>query len=184
MSKHDVTTNKWDLFVRISHWFMVMLVAGCWYTAENGHMQWHYYCGYGLLTIVIGRLIWGIVGSKPARFTSFIKSPKAVVQYLRNIRQNNSGTDSHSPAGGYSVIALFALMLFQTISGLFAVEVDGFDGGPLSETIDYDLSVQISELHQFNFDILLFFIGLHVIAVAFYQIILKQKLLQKMSFFS
>ena len=183
MSVVNNKANKWDLFVRLSHWTMVALIATCWFTAENGHMQWHYYSGYALLAIVLLRVLWGFVGSKPARFVSFIKAPKTVLNYLTNIRRANYDKSSHSPAGGYSVLVLLTLMLSQTISGMFAVETDGFDGGPLSEMIDYDLSLEVSEFHQLNFDALLAFLVLHVLAVVFYQLVLKQKLLQKMSLF-
>lgn len=174
---------RWDWIVRLCHWLMVILITLAWYTAENGMMQWHYYIGYGLVTTILIRIIWGFVGSKPARFTQFIKSPFTVVRYLKNIKQNNTQTapPTHSPAGGYSVIALLGLMLVQTVSGLFSVETDGFDGGPFSEDIDYDLALEISEFHTSNFDILLAFIVLHIIAVIFYQKVLKQRLLQKMS---
>ena len=174
---------RWDGLVRLCHWLMVILIGTAWYTAENGMMQWHYYAGYGLIAIVIIRVIWGFVGSRPARFTQFVKNPFTVLRYLKNIKQNNAkGTPAtHSPAGGYSVIALLSLMLVQTTSGLFSVETDGFDGGPLSEEIDYDLALEISEFHTDNFDILLAFIILHIIAVMFYQKVLKQPIIQKMS---
>lgn len=183
MTKESITAKKWDIFVRTSHWLMVLLIATCWYTAENGEMQWHFYSGYALLFVVLLRILWGFFGSKSARFVHFLRSPKNVINYIRNIRSNNYNKSTHSPTGGYSVLALLALMLSQTILGLFAVETDGFDGGPFSEVIDYDLSLKISELHQLNFDILLFFVGLHLVAIAFYQLVLKQKLLQRMSFF-
>lgn len=185
MAANIADGHKWDIIVRLCHILMISLITGCWYTAENGMMQWHYYMGYGLLTVLFIRLIWGIIGSKPARFAAFIKSPKTVINYLLNIKANNAKNTvsaTHSPAGGYSVVVLLSLMFSQTILGLFATETDGFDGGPLSEWIDYDLSLEISELHQLNFDILLGFIALHLVAVLFYQRILKQKLVQKMFF--
>lgn len=184
MSERNKVANKWDPLVRFSHWLMVLLIGVCWYTAENGQMQWHYYSGYALLATVLIRIVWGFIGTKPARFSSFVQSPKSVFKYLQTIRSSqNSDNSTHSPAGGYSVLALIALMLTQTITGLFAVETDGFDGGPLSEMIDYDLSLQVSEIHQASFDVLLVFIGLHILAVGFYQFVLKQKLIQKMGIF-
>lgn len=168
--------------MRFFHWTLVSLFIACWLSAENGWMQWHYYFGYGVIALLVIRLVWGFVGPKEARFSTFITSPKRAFLYLRNIRKKHANTDTqtHSPAGGYSVIAMLLLLSGQTASGLFAVETDGFDGGPFSELIDYDLSLEISELHQLNFDILIWFIGLHVLAVVFYQRVLKQKLLQKM----
>lgn len=177
------STHKWDLVVRLCHILMISLLAGAWYTAENGMMQWHYYCGYALLAVLTTRLIWGFVGSTSARFNAFIKSPAAVLKYLANIKSSKQNdSNSHSPAGGYSVIALLTLMITQAVLGLFAVETDGFDGGPLSESIDYDLALEVSQWHQLNFDILLGFIALHLVAVVFYQRVLKQKLIQKMFF--
>ncbi len=182
MSEKKVQQNKWDLLVRLSHWSTVLLFGFCWYSAENGMMQWHYYSGYVLLSVICVRTLWGFVGRADAKFVNFIKSPARVLSYLKNIKSSKPA-DGHSPAGGYSVLALLLLLFSQTVSGLFAVETDGFDGGPLSESIDYDLSLSISEFHQLNFDILLAFVALHIIAVMFYQKVLKQKLLQKMSLF-
>ena len=174
--------NRWDWIVRLCHWLMVGLIAGSWFTAENGFMQWHYYLGYALIAVITVRIAWGIIGKKPARFSNFLRSPVAVIRYLKNINQQKDQiSPTHSPAGGYSVIALLGLMLTQTISGLFSVETDGYDGGPLSENIDYDLALQFSEFHQTSFDVLLGFIVLHIFAVVFYQKVLKQPLLQTMS---
>lgn len=147
-------------------------------------MQWHYYAGYGLMTVLVIRIMWGFFGSTEAKFSTFITSPVTVFRYLANIRSANTSATyhTHSPAGGYSVIALLTLMLSQAMLGLFAVETDGFDGGPLSELIDYDLALEVSQLHQLNFDILLGFVALHLLAVLFYQKILKQALIQKMFF--
>jgi len=183
MSSNINAVHKWDYLVRLCHWLMVGLVGFCWYSAENGLMQWHYYSGYALIAVVVIRIVWGFVGRPEAKFSSFIKSPKTVFSYLSNIKQANQKVShvTHSPAGGYSVVALLLLLLTQTTTGLFSVETDGWDGGPLSEYIDYDLAVEISELHQLSFDILLGFIVLHILAVVFYQRVLKRKLLQKMS---
>lgn len=183
MAASSTRLEKWDWIVRITHWTMVILLVASWFAADNGEMQIHYYCGYALITVVIFRIIWGIIGTKQARFSYFLTSPKKVWLYLKTVKQSKEGDDTHSPAGGYSVVALLSLMVFQLVTGLFAVETDGFDGGPLSESIDYDLSLAISEIHQTSFDVLLGFIALHIAAVIFYQTVLGKKLIQRMSIF-
>ena len=74
----------------------------------------------------------------------------------------------HNPLGALSVLALLGLLLAQIVLGLFAVDVDGIESGPLSTYVSFDTGRVAAEWHEAVFDVLLWLIGLHVAAVLFY----------------
>lgn len=79
----DASVKVWDLPTRIFHWAVVVLVAAACYTAENGLMEWHYRVGITALGLIFFRLIWGVVGGATARFSNFVRSPRAAPASVR-----------------------------------------------------------------------------------------------------
>jgi cytochrome b len=159
---------------------MVLLVATSWWTAENGELEYHRYSGYALLGVLCFRLYWGVVGSSTARFTNFVRGPQAVFAYLRPTPVTNQqpiAQPGHNPLGALSVIALLAMLFAQVALGLFAVDVDGIESGPLSFYVSFDTGRACAELHEELFDVLVWFIALHVLAVLFYQFYKRQNLI-------
>ena len=156
----------WDLPTRLFHWTLAGLIAFSWWTAEEHHDDLHIWSGLAVLTLIIFRLLWGLFGSSTARFSSFIRGPKAVLGYLRG-RWRGIG---HSPLGALSVVALLGLVALQVGLGLFASDEDGLMQGPLSQFIGSDLAEEITDLHDDLFDVLLVFIGLHVAAIIYYRL--------------
>lgn len=167
----------WDWQVRVCHWLMVVLIAACWWTAENHEIVYHSYCAYGLLGVVLFRIYWGFFGSSTARFSQFIKKPSAVAQYVKTLPQRQAGASAgHNALGGYSVLVLLALILLQIGLGLFSIDVDGFDGGPFADYLRFKTSREIAEWHEVTFNVLLGFIALHIVAVVYYLIWRRQNL--------
>jgi cytochrome b len=159
---------------------MVVLVATSWWTAENGELEYHRYSGYALLGVLCFRIYWGVFGSSTARFANFIRGPRAVFAYLRPTPVTNQPPTvqpGHNPLGALSVIALLALLFAQVLLGLFAVDVDGIESGPLSFYVSFDTGRACAELHEELFDVLVWFIALHVLAVLFYQFYKRQNLI-------
>jgi cytochrome b len=112
-------TLVWDLPVRMFHWLAVLCFAGAWLTSESERWQRvHVTLGYTLAGLVGFRLIWGLVGTRHARFTRFVRGPQAVWAYLRSLPgpkpQHHTG---HNPAGALAVLALLALAAGVTASG-------------------------------------------------------------------
>ena len=125
----------WDVPTRVVDWLMVILIAASWWTAEIGNLELHRYSGYSLLALVVFRVYWGFVGSSSARFNHFIKGPSSVFRYVRGPSPESLG---HNPLGALSVIALLVLLLTQVTLGLFAVDVDGLESGPLSHLVSFE----------------------------------------------
>ena len=75
----------WDLPVRVTHWALVLAVAGSWATHYAGveWFPWHQRLGYVVLVLVVFRLVWGFVGTRHARFSGFVRGPRATLAYLR-----------------------------------------------------------------------------------------------------
>ena len=166
----------WDLPTRLFHWVLVGLIGFSWWSAENDQMDWHIWSGFGVLTLLIFRLLWGLFGSSTARFSSFVRGPKAVFGYLRG-QWRGIG---HNPLGALSVLALLAATLLQVTLGLFSSDEDGLYSGPLATWIDLDLSEEIADLHDKFFDILLILIGVHVAAILFYALFKRSNLIGPM----
>ncbi|HYS47001.1 MAG TPA: cytochrome b/b6 domain-containing protein [Rhizomicrobium sp.] len=161
----------WDLPVRVMHWLLVASIAVCWWTGINNELEYHLYSGYAALWIVLVRLYWGLVGSSTARFVNFVRGPRAVFDYARSLhRRDMPHTHGHNALGAISVLAMLGLVLAVVVLGLFAVDVDGLYSGPLSSYVSFRTGRHLAHLHYKWFNILLWVIGLHLLAVAFYYL--------------
>jgi cytochrome b len=172
----------WDLPTRLFHWCTVLLLATSWWTAENGSMELHQYCGYALLGLLVFRLYWGFAGSTTARFAHFLRGPRQTWMYARTLSKREAATPQpgHNPLGGLSVVILLGLLGTQIGLGLFAVDVDGIESGPLSSRVSFDVGRRCAELHEDVFNLLLAFIALHVTAVLFYLLMRRRNLTASM----
>jgi len=167
----------WDLPTRLVHWLLVVGVALSWWTGESGRLEWHRWSGYGLLGLVAFRLYWGFFGSSTARFARFVRGPRTVLAYLRGAWPAVPG---HNPLGALSVVVLLALLATQIVLGLFAVDVDGIESGPLSEFVSFDAGRAAAQWHGDLFDLLLWLIALHIGAILYYGLVKKQNLAASM----
>lgn len=171
----------WDLPVRLFHWCLPLLLIGAWWTAEERQLEWHRLTGYAILTLIIWRLAWGIVGSSTARFTQFVSGPKAVLAYVRNGAQRHDACHpGHNPLGGWSVLAMIAALATQIMLGFFAVDVDGMESGPLSYLVDFDTGRLAANAHEIVFNILIGLVGLHIAAILFHRIYKREDLISPM----
>ena len=180
---NENSIKVWDLFVRIFHISLLASVVVA-YAGEEGSM-WHIYAGYTVLGLIILRVLWGIVGSKYARFSNFIYSPGTVINYLKGLRNKKpKHYIGHNPAAGVMVITLLVTLFAVTISGLkvYAIEEGR---GPLAEnklavissayadsdhnkltySKDHDDNELWEEIHEASAHFLLFLIFLHILGV-------------------
>jgi cytochrome b len=169
--------SVWDLPTRLVHWLFVLGVAASWWTAETGRLEWHRWSGYTLLGLLLFRLYWGFTGGSTARFGNFVRGPRAVVAYLRGGWRPQPG---HNPLGALSVLGLLVLMLLQIALGLFAVDVDGIESGPLSLYVSFETGRACAQWHEWVFNVLITLILVHVVAVLYYLLAKKQNLVGAM----
>ena len=168
----------WDLPIRLFHWTLVALIAFSWWSAEEEHLEWHIWSGIAVLSLLVFRILWGFVGSSTARFANFVRGPRAIFDYLRDMK--GWRPIGHSPLGALSVLLMLAAIAVQVGLGLFAADDDGFYEGPLARLVSFDLSEQLTELHEDWFNVILVLIGLHIAAVLFYRLALGKRLIRPM----
>lgn len=117
MSAAGPTIEVWDGAVRVIHWSLVLAVACAWVTtAWLG--RWHEPVGYLALGLVAARLVWGFAGTRYARFTQFVRGPRATWRYTRAwLAHREPRFIGHNPLGGWMVIAIVACIAGLAVSG-------------------------------------------------------------------
>jgi cytochrome b len=117
----------WDLFVRVFHWSLVITFATAWYTGGIWD-QPHLAAGYLVLALILVRIFWGFVGSRHALFSDFAYPPRMIFRYMRDMAHLRAPRYlGHNPAGGAMVIALLAMLLVLSITGIM-MTTDAFWG--------------------------------------------------------
>jgi cytochrome b len=181
-SAERVTVPVWDWPVRLFHWGVVALVVVAVVTAKIGGnaMEWHMRAGMTILALVLFRILWGLAGSHHARFASFVRGPAAVIAYAKSIARRSPEVHvGHNPLGGWSVIALLAILLVQATTGLFSNDDIATDG-PLVRLVTKETSDRITSLHHLNLWALAALVAVHIGAVAFHLVALKENLIPPM----
>jgi len=172
----------WDLPLRVCHWLLLLAVAGSWLTHKLGPeaFQWHVWLGYTTLVLVFFRVVWGFVGPRHARFSSFVQGVPRVVSYVRALfSKEPQRFVGHNPLGALMVIAFLLLLGAQAISGLFAND-EIMSTGPLYGYVSDATSDSLSRLHRQLSELLWIAIGVHVAAIALHASLKRDNLVAPM----
>ena len=171
----------WDLPIRIVHWLLAVLIFGSWYTVSvAGNMEAHMLIGQVILCLLIFRVVWGFVGTRYAKFSSFVFGPRTIVAYARTIlSRSGGGYAGHNPLGFLAVFAMLLLIGIQVTTGLFATDGDFYEG-PLNHLVSGSTGREITDIHYLNFDVLAIMIGIHIVAIFFYLLYKSENLIWPM----
>ncbi|MBI5278098.1 MAG: cytochrome b/b6 domain-containing protein [Burkholderiales bacterium] len=158
----------WDAPVRVFHWLMVLCFAGAWLTAESERWRLvHVTLGYTMAALVTFRIAWGVFGTRHARFSSFVRGPRAVWRYLTGlVRGSPEHHTGHNPAGALAIVALLVLTLVVTGTG-WAVYAE--TGGEWLE-----------DVHEALASLMLGLVAVHVVAVALSSWLHRENLVRAM----
>lgn len=122
MSKDENTVRVWDPFVRFFHWALVLSFIVVWATGDDFEVL-HEQLGYFMLVLIGLRIVWGLIGTKYARFSDFIYGIKHTIHYLRSMFSTRvQHYTGHNPVGGWMVIALFIGLILTGVSGIQVTE--------------------------------------------------------------
>lgn len=123
----DTMSSKvliWDLPVRVFHWSFALAFTGAYALGESE--RWrdvHVALGYAVLLLVAFRLLWGLLGTRHARFRSFAYTPAEAWRYLKGLLQGRTAHYAgHNPAGSWAIYALLGLGLATGVSGWLRYE--------------------------------------------------------------
>ena len=175
------TVRIWDLPTRLFHWTLAAAVVGLVVTAKVGGnaMEWHFRLGYGVLALLVFRIVWGLIGGRWSRFTSFLYSPARLLRYMRGSASVEDGA-GHSPLGALSVFGLLAVLAAQVGSGLLSDDEIAF-AGPLTRFVSSAVVSQATSYHtEIGQFLVLGLVALHIIAIVFYVKVRRQRLVQPM----
>ena len=114
----------WDVPTRVFHWLLVVCFTGAWLTSESERLQMiHYAFGYSACALVLFRLVWGVVGTRYARFSQFIKGPKEMIGHLIGLLGSHKNeVPGHNPVGGLVMLGLMLTILFIGLTGYLSVK--------------------------------------------------------------
>ena len=168
----------WDLPVRLFHWLLAALICFSWWSVKFHHTDWHIWSGIAILTLLVFRLLWGIFGGSTARFSSFVRGPRAVREYLRG--DGSWRVAGHTPLGALSVVAMLVAVAIQVGLGLISTDPDGLYEGPLAQLVSLTATDTARDIHEYWFYVLLALIVMHLGAIVYYRLVRGQKLTKGM----
>ncbi|HCY14856.1 MAG: cytochrome B [Curvibacter sp. GWA2_64_110] len=153
MANEKTKILVWDAPVRVFHWLMVLSFAGAYLTAESERWRLvHVSLGYTLGGLVAFRVLWGLLGTRYARFASFVRGPAAVMRYLSSIAHGRPEHHvGHNPAGALAIVLLLLLSVATVASGW--ANYNDLGGHWLEE------------LHEVMANLMLTVVGVHVAGV-------------------
>ena len=172
----------WDFPTRLFHWLLVLNLGFQFVTAEilDDAMQWHFYGGYSLLSLLIFRVLWGVFGACYARFSEFLVGPKKALHYAKSLAFHDTPIHAgHNPMGALAIIFILGVLFLQTISGLF-ISDDIFHQGPYHSMAPLWLQNTANWLHGNLFNAVWVFLIFHLGAMLFYKLEKQQNLVAAM----
>ena len=158
----------WDLPTRLFHWLLALSFLGAFLSADSErHRDVHVALGYTVLGLVAFRLVWGLIGTRYARFSAFPLSPRRAFAYLKSLAsrapQHHVG---HNPAGSLAIYALLALALGAGASGYAAYNDIGGEA--------------LAELHEAAANAMLGLVLVHIGAVIVSSFVHRENLVAAM----
>ena len=179
-SDYDAARRRvWDLPLRLAHWAIAVAVAGAFATHYAGTewFPWHRACGYAVVVLVAFRIVWGFVGTRHARFASFVRGPRAIASFLTG--RGPEVHPGHNPLGALSVLALLASLAVQGATGLYAND-EIANTGPFYGWISPATSNRLTSVHAWNSNLLIALVALHLVAIAWYGVVRRRPLVRAM----
>jgi cytochrome b len=179
VAAETITVRVWDPLVRIFHWSLVAFFTIAYASAEEIQFL-HEWSGYAIAALVGFRVIWGVIGTRHARFIDFIYRPSTVIEYLKSLFSGRAKYyRGHNPAGGAMVIALLSVLALLTLSGMSLAAGEG--SGPLVGTWFASLPEGfIEELHEVLANLMIFLIVGHVAGVLVSSLLHRENLVRAM----
>lgn len=175
-AKHPVV---WDLPLRLFHWLLVLSVIAAVGSVKTGNMFVHEKAGITVAGLVVFRLVWGLVGSRHARFSRFVRGPLAVAAYIRKrLGGDRAYHPGHAPTGGWATVLMLAVLAGMASLGLMAND-DVLYQGPLASWAG-DFSGTATTLHHIGERFVIAVVVLHLLALLAYRVLLGINLLPPM----
>ncbi len=165
----------WDILVRVTHWTVAAgIIANLFFTEDGSEL--HEYVGYTVLGLVVVRLLWGLVGTRYARFTNFFPTPTRLKHHLSalNVRQVDEQHLGHNPLAALMMLSLWAVIIGLGLTG-YLMETDIFSHIQLLGNKDV-----LEEIHELLANSLYLLVPLHIVAAIAMSYWQRQNLIKSM----
>ncbi len=158
----------WDPFVRVFHWSLATLFLAAYATGEDAGRV-HIAAGYAIAGLIALRIVWGFVGPRHARFSNFVRSPREILAYLRDVALFRAPRYlGHNPAGGAMIVGLLVMLSATGITG-YMMTTDAFWGAKWVE-----------EIHEAFANLTVGLVVFHVLGVLFSSFMHGENLVKSM----
>lgn len=190
----------WDPLVRIFHWSLVALFLIAYLSGDEAS-QLHLWSGYGVLALVGVRVLWGLVGTRHARFGNFVRGPATIARYLKELLLARPRRYlGHNPLGGAMIVLMLATLGATAASGVALQQMHNGGGAVASAALalralapaplaaahadddddDDDEAEWLEELHEFLAQLMVVLVLLHVAGVAVGSAMHRENLIRAM----
>lgn len=181
---HAQEIKVWDPLVRIFHWTLVAAFAIAFITeGEDSTLSLHSWAGYTVLGLVLFRLVWGLIGTRHARFTDFVRSPAMALAYGKDLLSGRARRYiGHNPAGGLMIVLLLISLLMTGVMGVALLGIEE-QAGPMAGMmagVGHDTGKMIEEIHEFFANATLFLVVIHVLGVLVESLLHRENLVRSM----
>ena len=183
------TIKVWDIAVRVFHWSLVLFFFIS-YASEDFELV-HEYSGYVVLFLVAFRVVWGVIGTKYARFSNFVKRPSVVISYLKTLAHPKRYI-GHNPAGGAMVVLLLLSIALTGATGyktmypdsnllmINSVDISLVKNALADDDDEHKGDEFWEEVHEFFANATLFFVAIHILGVLYSSLIHNENLIRSM----
>ena len=158
----------WDIPTRLFHWLLVGLVALGLITGFLAPEWWmgvHTWIGYGIVVLVVFRLVWSVFGPEYSRIGSFAFPPRKVIEHIRGVLMMRPPHYlGHNPTGAVMIFGLMIVLVGISISGLLTLGGEE-NQGPLAGITRFPLGDAAKDVHLFLVIGLMAMILIHVVGV-------------------
>lgn len=173
------TVKAWDPLVRVFHWSLVFFFLLAFATGDDW-TDLHAWTGYTIAMLVAFRLLWGFIGTRTARFPTFVRSPRSAMRHLRSMLCRRAPHYlGHNPVAAMMVIALLVSIGLTAFSGMVLIASEG--QGPLAGTFFAVIDGEaMEELHEFFANLTLLLVFAHVAGVVASSLLEGENLVKAM----
>lgn len=159
----------WDILVRVTHWAVAAgITANLLFTEEGSEL--HQYVGYTVVGLVVVRLLWGLVGTRYARFSDFFPTSSRIKRHLSDLsaRRMDEQHLGHNPLAAIMMLLLWAVIIGLGVSG-YLMEARIFGSKDILE-----------EIHEILANSLYSLVPLHIISAIVMSYWERQNLVKSM----
>lgn len=179
---HDNEVRVWDPVVRVFHWTLVAAFFTAYFITEDDFLWLHSWAGYLILALLAVRISWGFIGTRYARFSSFVTGPVESLRYLGKVITGRARRYlGHNPAGAAMIIALLVLLSLATLSGIVLYAVDQ-GAGPLAGWLPKSKHLEdpLEGIHEVLANLILALVIVHTLGAFVGSVVHRENLMASM----